>query len=109
MRRLYLLTMFALGCASAGEERQAADASVRSDASGSPVDATKGLDAANANPCAFTGVLASYGFAGETGTQAQTVAATMASGVTAGPIKRAATLTATSGAASINSTSWPTA
>lgn len=109
MRWLYLLTMFALGCASAGEETRPADASSsnsRSDAGadGKPADA-----ATSSNPCAFTGVLATYAFAGETGSQTETVATTMATGITAGPIKRAATLTATSGAASINSTNWPTA
>lgn len=110
MRRLSLLMLFALGCASAGEESKTstADASVRRDAS--IIDGSNGSNGSNSsNPCAFTGVLATYAFAGETGTQTQTVATTMATGITAGPIKRAATLTATSGANSINSSNWPTA
>lgn len=108
MRRLYLVTMFALGCASAGEETRPIDATV----SNTPIDARgdgKQVDAASANPCAFSGVLATYSFAGETGSQTQTAATSTATGIVAGPIKRAATVTATSGANSINSTSWPTA
>jgi hypothetical protein len=109
MRRLPLVTMFALGCASAGEERLPVDATNPGLHGDAGADG-KQLDAAvSADPCAFTGVLATYAFAGETGTQAQTVATTMATGVTAGPFTRAATLTATSGANSMNSTNWPTA
>jgi hypothetical protein len=56
---------------------------------------------------AFTGTLATWSFTGETGTQAMTAAATKANGVTAGAVTRAATLTAVSGAGSINSSNWP--
>ena len=109
MRRLSLLTMFALGCASAGEETRPVDAMTASSHVDAGGDGTQ-LDAAtSSNPCAFSGVLATYAFAGETGSQTQTVATTMANGVPAGPLTRAATLTATSGANSINSTNWSTA
>jgi hypothetical protein len=107
MRRLCLVTMFALGCASAGEETRPIDAGPRPDGTSSD---GKQVDAAIANdPCAFSGVLATYAFAGETGSQTQTVATTMATGMTAGPLTRAATVTATAGANSINSTNWSTA
>jgi hypothetical protein len=109
MRRLCLVTMFALGCASAGEETTPADAAQKRDAA---IDATEpnGSNGSNSSdPCASSGALATYAFAGETGSQTQTVATTTATGVTAGPLTRAATLTATSGANSMNSTNWPTA
>ena len=56
---------------------------------------------------AFTGSLASWSFAGQAGTQASTPATTMATGVTAGPVTRAAALTAVAGTSSINSSNWP--
>jgi hypothetical protein len=101
-RALVLVAL--VGCASAGETTNI-DAQPKSD--GAIVDG-KRADAAASNPCAFTGALATYTFAGEAGNQAQTAATSKASGITAGPIKRAATLTATSGAASINASNWPT-
>jgi hypothetical protein len=113
MRRLSLVTMFAVGCASAGEDPRSSPADAMTTRHDAAIDSATGSNGSNgsntSNPCAFSGVLATYAFAGETGSQTQTVATTMATGVTAGPLKRAATLTATSGANSINSTNWPTA
>lgn len=109
MLRTWVAVVLAAGCATAGgEERSEGDASIPADAAvAAVVDAR--ADTAPANPCAFTGVLASYAFAGESGNQAQTGAASTATGVTAGAVKRAATLTATTGASSINASNWPTA
>lgn len=110
MRAALLVVL--VGCASAGEEstNSAIDAAVKRDAAiDSASGSGSGSGSNNSNPCAFTGALATYAFAGETGSQTQTAATTMATGVTAGPIKRAATLTASSGANSINSSNWPTA
>lgn len=109
MRRLPLVTMFALGCASAGEETTPIDAPPGNAHVDAAVDGKPGDGSASTNPCAFSGALATYSFAGETGSQTQTAATTTATGITAGPIQRAATVTATSGANSINSTNWSTA
>jgi len=72
-------------------------------------DAPKQADAPPADPCAFSGVMVTYAFAGAAGNQASTAASSTATGVTASPVTRAATLTAVSGANSINSSNWPTA
>jgi hypothetical protein len=64
---------------------------------------------ASTSPCAFSGVLATWDFTGQPGTQASTAAKSSAPGVTAGAIIRQPTLTATSGSGSINSSNWPTA
>ena len=58
--------------------------------------------------CAFSGVLATWDFTGQTGSEASVVSASAATGVTAGPVTRATALTAASGSGSINSTNWPT-
>lgn len=55
----------------------------------------------------FTGTLATWSFTGEAGTQAMTAVTTKANGITAGAVTRATTLTAVSGAGSINSSNWP--
>jgi hypothetical protein len=62
---------------------------------------------ASMSGCSFTGALASWDFTGQAGSEATVVAATMASGVTAGPVTRASALTSSSGAGSINSNNWP--
>src|SRR5580765_3276307 len=61
------------------------------------------------NPCAFSGVLATWDFIGELGSQVSTAAKSSATNVTAGAISRASTLTATAGADSLNSSGWATA
>jgi hypothetical protein len=88
--------------------------SLSGDAGNSDIDAQRinGGDAqqhgdAPTNGCGFTGALASWDFTGQAGSEATVVAATMASGVTAGPVTRASALTSSSGAGSINSNNWP--
>jgi hypothetical protein len=67
------------------------------------------IDAPSSGTCAqaFTGTLATWSFAGQAGNQTSTPATSQATGVTAGPVTRAAALTANPGANSINSTNWP--
>src|SRR5260221_462376 len=55
----------------------------------------------------YSGVIATWSFAGELGSQAATPAATAATGMSAGSVSRSAALTAVSGASSINSSNWP--
>jgi hypothetical protein len=106
VRRRVLVVILFVGCATAHQESHddEIDAAVQT-----PVDAPRATAdaAAPTNACAFSGVLATYSFTGATGTQAQTPATTTATGMIAGPITRAATLTAVSGATSINSSNWP--
>jgi len=59
--------------------------------------------------CAFSGVLATYDFTGELGSQTSTAAKSSATNVTAGAISRSSVLTATAGADSLNSSNWATA
>lgn len=71
------------------------------------IDAAPHLDAPSGScASAMTGALAVWSFTSETGTQAQTAASTTATGVTAGAVTRSAGLVATSGAMSINSSTW---
>lgn len=74
------------------------------------VDAPSGQIDAPTSGCAtpFLGTLATWSFASGTGSQAATAAVTMATGVTASSFTRSATLTAASGAGSMNSTNWST-
>lgn len=58
--------------------------------------------------CTFSGILATYDFSGELGSQTSTNATSSATNVTAGPVSRASALTATAGAGSINSSNWAT-
>ena len=60
-----------------------------------------------ASGCSFTGALASWDFTGQAGSEATVVAASSASGVTAGPVMRASALTSSAGSGSINSNNWP--
>lgn len=130
MSRVLPLLVALIGCAKANElgpndssvatgqdASRGSDASQRSDAS---VDAPRphdaGVDAHEAVPDAhvgsctmtFSGVLASWSFSGQPGSQASTAAGSAAPGVTAGAISRSAALTAVSGANSINSSNWTT-
>jgi hypothetical protein len=79
-----------------------ADAPAQGDAR--PIDAPP-----SSGTCAqaFTGTLATWSFAGQAGNQASTPATSQATGVTAGPVTRAAALTAVGGLDSINSNNWP--
>lgn len=70
-----------------------------------------GSDSGTSGTCSqpmASGVLATWAFAGQTGDQATTAAASMAPGSTAGAIGRSSDLVAASGADSINSSGWPT-
>jgi hypothetical protein len=61
------------------------------------------------NGCtSFQGTLATFDFTGEPGNQTSTAPTSTASGVTAGAISRASSLTATSGQDSINASAWAT-
>ena len=71
------------------------------------VDSPLPLVDAPSNNCAFSGVLASYSFAAQAGSQATTPAATTAPGLTAGGIARSASVAVASGAGSMNASTWP--
>jgi hypothetical protein len=84
------------------------DASIEFDA-GTSVDA--GSDVAmpptvDSSSCASTGTLVTYDFAGQPGNQTSTVATSSMSGITAGSVSRASTITAVTGANSINGSDW---
>jgi len=107
MRGLLLLLLVG-ACASAREMPNGDDDSAQMDASvQGTADAPKQIDAPP-DPCAFSGVMVTYSFSGAAGNQASTAASSTATGVTSAPITRAATLTAVSGAGSINSSNWAT-
>lgn len=57
----------------------------------------------------YSGILVTYAFTGQTGTQASTAGTAGTSGITVGPITRSAGLTSATGTGSINSSNWPTA
>jgi len=56
----------------------------------------------------FTGVLATWDFTGAAGNQASTSSSMTATGVSAGDVARSASVTASSGSNSINSSNWTT-
>lgn len=123
---LPVMAIAVAACASAGsatpaDGRNGPDDAASADSPARRIDARAGDDAQRATgdaaidappgSCgdAFTGVLATYSFAGASGSQASTDASSTATGVVAGAISRSAALTATSGAGSINASGWPTA
>jgi hypothetical protein len=57
---------------------------------------------------AFSGILASYDFSAQSGSETSVTVSSTATGVTAGSFRRASSLTASSGSGSINSTNWAT-
>jgi hypothetical protein len=68
-------------------------------------------DAQGSSPtggCSFSGTLATWSFAGQPGTESSIAPTSTAGGATASDVTRAATLTATSGTDSLNSSGWPT-
>ena len=113
-----LLAATTSGCATAVPDAVDKDAGADpADAAASSLDAPTAIDAGVDPPldaappaCAqpFTGVLASWDFASEPGSQASTAVASFATGVTATAVTRSPGLTAVSGAGSINASSWPT-
>jgi hypothetical protein len=113
-----LLLAGALGCARGTEQKGGPNP--MPDAANSNVDAAGGTDSqppidsaqptidAPAGSCAmpFSGVLATWSFAGQTGSETQVASSSTAPGVTAGAVKRAAAINATTGSGSINSNGW---
>src|SRR5579862_4936147 len=96
----FLLSVSLLvGCATA----VAPDPGTTSDP-GSPDAQSSGPSSA----CSFSGALATWSFAGQPGTETSIAATSTAAGVTASDVTRAATLTATSGSGSLNSSGWST-
>ena len=110
MTRLYpALIVATLGaCAMAGPDarRNSPDAQGTSDGPNN----IHTPDAPPSSGCThtFTGVLATWNLASETGSQTSTAASSTATGVTAGGLTRSSSLTAVSGAGSINSSNWAT-
>lgn len=106
MRRLVLVLL--VGCARGTSEPAPAADAKDTDGPGQQPDGMN-PEGMMSGTCTmtFTGTLARWDFAGETGSQAQTVVTTKATGITAGPITRATGLTPTAGANSINTSSWP--
>jgi len=77
-----------------------------------PSDAPSGGlhgDAPGASGCAFTGVLATWSFSGETGSEISKAVASTAANITATDFTRGSGVTAVNGAGSMNSSNWPTA
>ena len=119
MRALLLIAIS--GCASATPTEQRGlpadaphadpdpDAGEAADA-GDLHDAHVAIDAPAQVTCATpaSGVIATWSFAAENGSQASTPVASASTGVVAGAIARSAGLTAVSGSSSINSSGWPT-
>jgi len=117
---LALVTTGLVGCASASHDQGNGQADAGSDPGhdASTADAAGGHDAPSAADasvdaapsCAtpFTGVLATWTFTGEAGSQTATAGTTTTS-VTVGDVTRAAGLTAVSGSNAINASGWSTA
>jgi len=112
---LSLLAIVSVGCATAGpgvaaDNQPDADTNHHEDAS--DVDSPPAhTDAASSGSCAdaFTGVLASWAFSGDAGSQTTTASTSNATGVAAGGIARASGLTVNTGSDSMNASNWPTA
>ena len=108
------------GCATAGHPNQPPQ---RTDGGGMPIDAS--ADAPPGRPdapppdafvqppdgpsgsCSYSGVLATWSFSGQSGSEASVSGTGMAS-VAAGALSRSSGLTAVSGSGSINSSNWAT-
>jgi hypothetical protein len=108
MSRL-LLVLAAAACATAGQS--AGDASHHT--GDGPSGGDGGIDSSRDAPpgaCATptTGMIATWSFIGESGSQASTSAGSAAMGITAGPVSRSAGLIVANGVGSINSSGWPT-
>jgi hypothetical protein len=106
-----LFVLASVGCASAGHSSPTSDAPPHN--GDGPVSHDGGVDSSIDAPpgsCASptSGMLASWAFTGEPGSQAMTAATTMATGITAGAVSRGSGLTVASGVGSINSSNWAT-
>jgi len=73
-------------------------------------DAAQDVDASanESSTCAASGTLVTYDFTGAPGNQTSTAATSTTSGITAGAVARASTITPVSGANSINGSGWST-
>ncbi|MFT3694363.1 MAG: hypothetical protein QM831_14545 [Kofleriaceae bacterium] len=60
------------------------------------------------NPCAYSGVLATFDLSSQSGSEITAPVTSTASGVTASGIQRGTGLTANTGSGSINASNWPT-
>ncbi len=106
MRSLLVLSISLAACATAGKpDRISVGGGGGNDGPDAAMTAPPG-DGTSSSGCGFTGVLASYSFAAEPGSQPSTAAGTTAPGVTAGDFARAPSLTAATGASSMNSSNW---
>ena len=108
-----VIAVAAAACATATTaEHQTTDAHEATDAPHNTdgavhVDAAPGIDApAGSCTTPTTGVLATWAFAGQPGSQVSTPAASSATGIVAGPVARSGGVSAVSGAGSINSNGW---
>lgn len=106
MSRVLLVVALA-GCATAGQAPT--DGTHSGDG---PHGGDGGIDSAHDAPpgsCATptSGMLATWSFVGEPGSQTMTAANAMATGITAGPVARSSGLVVASGTGSINSSGWP--
>ena len=107
MVRRLAVVLAVVGCARGRTEEPAVDAA---NADSSPMRDGPAIDSVTGGgscTAAFTGTLATWSFAGETGNQASTAVTTKAAGITAGAVTRAAGLTAVTGTGSINASNWP--
>ena len=108
-----IATWGGFGCAHAGDPRLSPDADNHHDAphelgDGPPMhDGPVMHDAPSGGPCSASGVLATWSFAGQSGSEASVPVSSTAQGVTAGDVTRAAALSSASGATSINASNWP--
>jgi hypothetical protein len=110
MTRMMFAGLVIAGCASAGAPSQEVvpdgpssrpDASDRVDGPTRQIDAPEGACA-----MATSGMLASWSFTGEPGSQASTAAGTMATGLVATAVTRSSALSANTGTNSINASNW---
>ena len=106
-----LFVLAAAGCATAGQSTTS-DAQ-RHTGDGPPPGGDGGVDSAIDAPpgsCASptTGILATWSFVGEPGSQTMTAASASGTVVTASAVSRSAGLTVASGVGSINSSNWAT-
>ena len=120
MRALYLAVLPLVGCASASSTQDLkGDAHPPIDAHGTGTDASPHADAALHDGASVdtptgscttpaSGVLATWSFTGQPGSQTSTTAASAATGINAGAITRASGLTAVAAANSMDSSGWAT-
>lgn len=103
--------MFLTGCAVAGAPQVGNGAGPDAGNGTHPPSDASGVtnpDGNGTSGCAYSGVLATWTFAGAAGSQLSTGAASTGDGAVASSIGRASSLTATAGSGSINASNWAT-